>query len=44
MSYNFKDIIFETWKLIQPSNSIEDSDEPLLIDENFNYLSSDDEV
>jgi hypothetical protein len=44
MSYNFKDIIFETWKLIQPTNYIEDSDDPPLIDENFNYMSSDDEV
>ena len=44
LSYNFKDIIFETWKLIQPTNYIEDSDEPPLIDENFNYISSDEEV
>jgi hypothetical protein len=43
LSYNFKDIIFETWKLIQPTNHIEDSDEPPLIDENFKYLSSEDE-
>ena len=43
LSYNFKDIIFETWKLIQPTDNIEDSDEPTLIDENFNYMSSDDE-
>ena len=43
ISYNFKDIIFETWKLIQPNNYIEDSDELPLIDENFNYLSSDED-
>jgi hypothetical protein len=45
MSYNFKDIILETWKLIQPINKeIEsDSDEPPLIDENYRYESSDDE-
>ena len=43
MSYNFKDIILETWKLIQPINKeIEsDSDEPPLIDENYRYESSD---
>jgi hypothetical protein len=29
-----KDIIFETWKLIQSTNYIEDSDEQPLIDEN----------
>jgi len=38
MSYNFKDIILETWKLIQQNNS----EEEFLIDENFNYLSSSD--
>ena len=38
MSYNFKDIILKTWKLIQPA------DNELLMDENFNYMdSSDDE-
>jgi hypothetical protein len=50
MSYNFKDLILDTWKLIQPReneaicdvNSDVNSDE-LLIDENFNYMSSDDE-
>ena len=49
LSYNFKDIIIETWKLIQPldnkHNYFEsDSEEPPLIDENFNYISSDDEI
>jgi hypothetical protein len=39
MSYNFKDIILETWKLIQQNNS----EEEFLIDENFNYLSSSDD-
>jgi hypothetical protein len=44
MSYNFKDLILETWKLIQPKGEyIIDEDEPPLIDENFNYMSSDDE-
>ena len=48
MSYNFKDIILETWKLIQPldnkQNEIEtDSEEPPLIDENFDYMSSSDD-
>ncbi len=48
MSYNFKDIILETWKLIQPidkkSNDTEtDDDEPSLIDENYRYISSDEE-
>jgi hypothetical protein len=44
MSYNFKDLILETWKLIQPNATyIIDDDEPPLIDENFNYMSSDDE-
>ena len=44
MSYNFKDLILETWKLIQPKDDyIVDDDEPPLIDENFNYMSSDDE-
>ena len=42
MSYNFKDLILNTWKLIQPIDS-EDSDESgeQLIDPNFNYNSSD---
>jgi hypothetical protein len=40
MSYNFKDIIIKTWKLIQQHNN---SDEELLIDENFNYIDSSDE-
>ncbi len=45
MSYNFKDLIMETWKLLQTNKKeiIVDDDEPPLIDENFNYLSSDDE-
>ena len=45
MSYNFKDIILETWKLIQPNKNINDSDsdEELLFDENYKYISSDDE-
>ena len=43
ISYNFKDIILETWKLIQSPNYIEDSDEPPVIDENFNYMSSDED-
>ncbi len=47
MSYNFKDIILETWKLIQPINKKEndtetDDDEPPLIDENYRYISSSD--
>jgi hypothetical protein len=46
MSYNFKDLILDTWKLIQPRENEaicdENSDE-LLIDENYNYMSSDDE-
>ena len=40
MSYNFKDIILETWKLIQP---IEDDSEEFLMDENYKYISSDDD-
>ena len=42
MSYNFKDLILNTWKLIQPIDS-DDSDESgeQLIDPNFNYNSSD---
>ncbi len=49
MSYNFKDIILETWKLIQPidkkenDNDTETDDEPPLIDENYRYVSSDEE-
>ncbi len=46
MSYNFKDIILETWKLIQPIKKEEikeDSDEPPLLDENYKYWSSDSE-
>jgi hypothetical protein len=45
MSYNFKDIILKTWKLIQQNDTIENilSDEELLIDENFNYMDSSDE-
>jgi hypothetical protein len=32
MSYNFKDLILETWKLIQPNGTyIIDDDEPPLI-------------
>jgi len=44
MSYNFKDLILETWKLLQPKEEdlIED-DEPPLLDENYKYWSSDDE-
>jgi hypothetical protein len=40
MSYNFKDLILETWKLLQ---SKEDSEEILLLDENYKYWSSDSE-
>ena len=40
MSYNFKNLILETWKLIQPV----DDDEPPLLDENYKYWSSDDEI
>ena len=40
MSYNFKDIILETWKLIQP---IEDDSDEFLMDENYKYISSDEE-
>jgi len=43
MSYNFKDIILETWKLIQPVEREIDSDGPPLIDENFRYQSSSDD-
>jgi hypothetical protein len=44
MSYNFKDIILETWKLIQPVEKDDtDSDGPPLIDENYKYVSSDSE-
>ena len=48
MSYNFKDIILETWKLIQPTKNINDtessdSETELLFDENYKYVSSDDE-
>jgi hypothetical protein len=41
MSYNFKDLILSTWKLLQPIEETIGDD--LLIDENFNYYSSDDE-
>ena len=46
MSYNFKDIILETWKLIQPTKNIDtesDSETELLFDENYKYVSSDEE-
>jgi hypothetical protein len=45
MSYNFKDIILKTWKLIQQNDTKENilSDEELLIDENFNYMDFSDE-
>jgi len=44
MSYNFKDIILETWKLIQPLNEIDsDSDDSFIIGKNYKYTSSDDE-
>jgi hypothetical protein len=39
MSYNFKDLILSTWKLLQPNID----DDELLFDENFNYYSSDDD-
>ena len=38
MSYNFKDIILETWKLIQPKEN-----EEFLMDEKYIYLSSDED-
>ena len=41
ISYNFKDLILATWKVIQPLE--EESDTEYLIDENFNYNSSSDE-
>lgn len=49
MSYNYKDIVMDTWKCIQPpednsyESSSEDSDGTLLIDENYDYRTSDDE-
>lgn len=45
MSYNFKELILSTWKLIQPENNLEgDTDsEEYLFDENFDYNSSDSE-
>lgn len=46
MSYNFKDLILDTWKLIQPRENEAICDEnfdELLLDENYNYMSSDDE-
>lgn len=45
MSYNFKELILSTWKLIQPENNLEeDTDsEECLFDENFDYNSSDSE-
>jgi hypothetical protein len=44
MSYNFKDIILETWKLIQPKEDDNNTDsEEFLMDENYKYISSDDE-
>ena len=42
MSYNFKELILSTWKLIQPEND-EDSEE-CLFDENYDYNSSDSEI
>ena len=47
MSYNFKELILATWHLIQPNendliSNNQDLDE-LIIDENFDYMSSDDE-
>ena len=43
MSYNLKDIILETWKLIQPKDNETEEEIPLLFDETkFNYLSSSD--
>jgi hypothetical protein len=42
MSYNFKDLILETWKLIQPKEEEYDDELPLL-DENFKYWSSDED-
>ena len=40
ISYNFKDLILATWKVIQPME--EESETEYLIDENFDYNSSDD--
>ena len=40
ISYNFKDLILSTWKLLQSKDNIEDE---LLIDENYDYNSSDEE-
>ncbi len=43
MSYNFKDLILETWKLLQPKEDIPDDDsEPPLLDENYKYWSDSD--
>ena len=44
MSYNFKDLILNTWKLVQPIedyNSDSDESGEQLIDPNFNYYSTD---
>ncbi len=43
MSYNFKDIILETWKLIQPKEENDSEEGELLFDENYKYISSDEE-
>ena len=40
MSYNFKDLILETWKLIQPKE--DNDDDPPLLDENYKYWSDSD--
>jgi len=43
MSYNFKDLILETWKLIQPKEKKEENDdEPPILDENYKYWSDSD--
>ena len=41
MSYNFKDLILETWKYLQPLDTDDESTDTI-IDEHFNYYSSDD--
>lgn len=43
MSYNFKELILSTWKLIQPENKEDTDSEECLFDENFDYNSSDSE-
>ncbi len=45
MSYNLKDIILKTWELIQPkeNENTETDSEEFLMDENYKYLSSDEE-